>query len=155
MADYRLGMNAKAYFENAATGLVNLDELPNVKDVTLTMEAADADITTRANSGWRARVAALREGSAEFEMVWKDTDTGFDALQDAFLNGTVLEMAFLTGAKSSDGVTPVVGSDGLYGEWSVTSFPVNQPLEEAITVPVTVMLTTFKEWITDGLQTVS
>ena len=153
MADFKLGMNAKAYFENAATGIQNLDELTNVKDLTLTMEAADTDITTRANSGWRATAQTLKEASAEFEMVYKDVDTGFDALKDAFLNNTTLEMAFLTGARSTDGVTPIVGSDGLYGEWSVTSFPINQPLEEAITVPVTVKLTLFLGWIEDGVDT--
>jgi hypothetical protein len=50
--------------------------------VTLNLEAGEAEVTTRANSGWRATVATLKEASVEFEMVW---DTG-----DAVLDSSVL-----------------------------------------------------------------
>ena len=69
--DFQLGMNAKAYYGAADTPLVNLVELTNVKDVNLSLDAGEADVTTRANSGWRATAATLKEASAEFEMVWK------------------------------------------------------------------------------------
>ena len=112
MADFVLGMNGKAYYENAATGLANLDVLSNVRDVTLNLSAGEADITTRANAGWRATAATLRECTAEFEMVWKDSDTGFDALKTAWLTGATIEMAFLTGVKGIAGTN----SEGPYGD---------------------------------------
>lgn len=145
-ATYELGMNAVAYYEESTTGLANLDPLTNVKDVTVNLEAAEADITTRANSGWRATAASLRDASVDFETVFKPTDAGFDALNTAFLTGEPIEMAFLTGA------TGVADSAGPYGDWVVTNFSRSEPLEEAITVQVSVKMAEFKEWITDGVE---
>jgi hypothetical protein len=54
MATFILGMNAKIYQGAAGAALGALTEMGNVRDVTLTLEAGEADITTRANSGWRA-----------------------------------------------------------------------------------------------------
>ena len=54
MADFILGMNAKIYQGPPDTALASLTEMGNVRDVTLSLEAGEADITTRANSGWRA-----------------------------------------------------------------------------------------------------
>ncbi|HXH23888.1 MAG TPA: phage tail tube protein [Vicinamibacterales bacterium] len=51
--------------------------LGNTRDVTLNLETGEADVTTRANSGWRATVATLKEASVEFEMVWDTADAGF------------------------------------------------------------------------------
>ena len=46
--------------------------------MTLSLEAGEADVTTRGNDGWRAIVATLKEASVEFEMVWDTGDAGFD-----------------------------------------------------------------------------
>lgn len=34
----------------------------------LNLEKGEADVTTRANNGWRATKGTLKEGSIEFEM---------------------------------------------------------------------------------------
>jgi hypothetical protein len=52
-------------------------ELTNAKDVTLNLEAGEADVTTRGNNGWRATVPTLKEASVEWEMVWNTADAGF------------------------------------------------------------------------------
>jgi len=75
--EFVLGMNAKLYY--GAAGSSASTEMGNVKDVTLTLEAGEADVTTRANLGWRATAPTLRECTAEFEMVWDPTDAGFTA----------------------------------------------------------------------------
>jgi hypothetical protein len=54
-----------------------MTEADNIKDVTVTMEAGEADIATRGNSGWRATAPTLRECTCEFEMVWRPGDAGF------------------------------------------------------------------------------
>lgn len=41
---FLLGMNAKVYQGAAGAGLETLTEMDNVKDVTVTMEAGEADI---------------------------------------------------------------------------------------------------------------
>ncbi len=91
----------------------------------------EADVTTRGNAGWRATVATLKDGSIEFEMVWDSADTDFTAIRDAFLNKTAVELAVL------DGDVVTTGSQGLRASFMVTSFSRNEPLEEAITVSVT------------------
>ena len=146
MADFILGMNAKAYVETSSTGLANLTEMSNVTNVQLSLSAGEADVTTRANSGWRATAATLREATATFDMVWKTDDAGFSAIKTAFLTSDTLEMAFLTGAVA------VADSEGPYGTWSITGFDEGQPLEEAITVSVTCKLATFTEWVTEGVS---
>lgn len=98
-------------------------------DVTLHLEA---DVTTRGNAGWRATVATLKDASVEFEMVWNAGDLDFVAVRDAFLNRTAIELAVL------DGPVTASGSQGLRALCMVTNFSRNEPLEEAITVSVTV-----------------
>ena len=145
MADFLLGMNAKIYqgaaVSDAATIVPSsLAEMGNVKDVTLSLEAGSADVTTRANSGWRATAPTLRECSCEFEMVWKPGDAGFEAIKTAFLTAGTVALAILTGAHNED------GAEGPVGNWSITNFSRNEALEEAVTVSVTANMAAFGQW---------
>ena len=129
---YVLGMKAKI--------MLGATELSNVKDVTLTMQAGEADITTRANSGWRATAPTLRECTAEFQMQHKPGDAGFAAIKSAFLNSTTVALSVLTAAASE-------GGEGPSGKFSVTNFTRNEGLEEAIHYSVTAKLAEFTSWI--------
>jgi len=141
MATFILGMNAKIYQGAAGSALAALAEMGNVRDVTLTLEAGEADITTRANSGWRATAPTLRECTAEFEMVWKPADAGFNAVKTAFLTSATLELAILDQDKAT------AGAQGPKGSFSITSFSRNEAMEEAITVSVTAKLAEFDQWV--------
>ncbi len=141
MPDYKLGMDAKLYYGAEGAALAILTEMTNVKDLTVPMERGEADVTTRANSGWRATAATLREGTVEWEMVWKEADAGFIAVKNAFINGTPLRLAALTGAKDA------VGTEGLVGDFEITNFSRSEPLEEAISVSVTAKLSLFSQWL--------
>jgi len=66
---YVLGSKAKV--------MLDALELSNVKDVTLNMTSAEADITTRANQGWKATAPTLKECSVDFQMQHKPGDPGF------------------------------------------------------------------------------
>lgn len=131
----RLGMEAKLYRNSGSYSSPTWAELANVKGLTLTLEKGEADVTTRANAGWRATVGTLKEGSLEFEMVWDTANAGFTAIKDAYFNDTPIEMAVM------DGNITTAGSQGLRASFSVTSFTRNEQLEEAITVNVTVKVT--------------
>jgi TP901-1 family phage major tail protein len=128
----KLGLDAKLYRNSGPSGTPTWNEVENVKDVTLNLEAGEADVTTRNSAGWRATVATLKDGSIEFEMVWDTDDDDFAAIRDAFLNHTAVEFAVMDG-----GIT-TPGSQGLRATCMVTSFSRNEALEEAITVSVTV-----------------
>lgn len=128
----KLGMEAKLYYKvGGQGGGGNWTELSNARDVTLNLEKGEADLTTRANSGWRATVGTLKEASVEFEMVWDTADAGFTAIKNAYFNNEMIGLRVLDGA----------AGQGLQADFDVTSFTRNEPLEEGITVNVTVKVT--------------
>ena len=137
----RLGMQAKLY--HGAAGATATTELSNVKDVTLNLETGESDVTTRASNGWRATIATLKNGSVEFTLIWDTEDAGFTAIKNAYFNNTAIALAVLDGE----------GGSGLDADFSVTNFTRNEPLEEAITVNVTVKptyVTRAPTWVDGG-----
>jgi len=142
----RLGMNAKLY--RCATNLDGTNtpqaatwlEQSNVRDLTANLETGEADVTTRANNGWRATVATLKDGSLEFEMVWEPGDAGFDAIKTAWENSTFIALMAL------DGDSATSGNQGIASNFSVTNFTRSEPLEEAIIVSVTLKPVSFTQW---------
>jgi hypothetical protein len=141
----KLGMEAKLYRNTGTYEIPMWVELTNVKDLTLNLEKGEADVTTRANAGWKATAATLKEGSIEFEMVWDTADAGFTAIKDAWFNNATIEMAVL------DGPIAQAGSQGLRASFAVINFSRKEPLEEAITVSVTIKPTYAEhapEWMT-------
>ena len=135
MATFILGKDGKLYFGVAGTTAAT--EMGNVRDVTLTMEAGTADVTTRANFGWRATAPTLRECTCEFEMVWDPADPGFTAIKNAFLASALIALKILDQANGQ-------GPDG---DFAITSFSRKEALEEAIIVSVTAKLSLFRSWI--------
>lgn len=114
-----------------------------VRDVTVTAEAGEADVTTRGNSGFRQTIAGLREITLEFEMVWEPGDPAFEAIRNAFLPpGALVAFAALDSAGAS--------GDGPVGDFAITNFSRSEPLEEAITVSVTAKLARFGQWTQTG-----
>ena len=141
----KLGMEAKLYRNTGTYAAPTWVELTNVKDLTLNLEAGEADVTTRGNAGWRATVATLKDGSIEFEMVWDTTDTNFTAIQDAFFNNTDIEFSVMDGDVASS------GSQGLRATMSITNFSRSEALEEALMVSVNAKPTyavNAPEWMT-------
>ena len=128
----KLGLDAKLYFCVAGIGgTPTWTLLGNVKNVTLNLQKGEADVTTRANNGWKATAATLKEGSIEFEMVWDTADTGFTAIKDAYFNNSIIGMAAM------DGPVATAGSQGLWADCMITDFSRDEPLEDAISVKVT------------------
>jgi predicted secreted protein len=122
----KLGMKGKLYYGPAGSRATS--ELRNAKDVTLTLEKGEADVTTRGNEGWRATVGTLKEGSVEFEMLWDTADAGFNAIQQAYFNDTPLAFAILDGENGH----------GLDADFAVMNFSRTEALEEAMAVSVTI-----------------
>lgn len=127
----KLGMDAKLYRNLGSYETPTWAEVKNVKDVTLNLEAGEADVTTRGNAGWRANIATLKDASLEFEMVWDTDDDDFSAIRQAFLSSGAVEFAVM------DGDIETEGSQGLRATMAITGFSRSEPLEEAISVSVT------------------
>ena len=137
----KLGMEAALKYKVGGQGGAGAwTALGNTRDVTLNLEAGEADVTTRANSGWRATVATLKEASVEWEMVWDTADAGFTAIKNAFFDNDPIGLQILD---ETDG-------QGLQADFSITNFSRSEALEEAITVSVTAKVTysaTAPTWI--------
>ena len=127
----KLGLQAKLYRNTGTYAVPVWVEVQNAKDVTLNLETGEADVSTRANNGWRATLPTLKEASVEFEMVWDTDDAGFAAIQTAFFSNAPLEFAVM------DGAITQTGSQGLRATMGVTKFTREEPLEEAIKAAVT------------------
>jgi len=122
----KLGLDAKLFRGTAGTqGTI---EVTNVKDVSLSLESGEADVTTRKAKGWKLSVATLKEASLEITILYDTEDEDFLAFKEAYFSNTPLSL-FIT-----DGDTTAHGLDA---DFSVTGFTVDQPLEEAVTVKVT------------------
>lgn len=128
----KVGLDAKLYRNSGTYAAPTWSELVNAKDVTLNLEAGEADASRRGGNGWRETLMALKDGSVEFELVYDNTDAEFTALKDAFFGGTTVELAVM------DGDIATAGTQGLRATMSVVNFSRNEPLEEALTVSVTV-----------------
>ena len=69
--DFMLGIDAKIYYTATPGSALSTFTLilDRIQDVSLKISTSDADITTRANSGWKATVPTLKEAEVSFGMV--------------------------------------------------------------------------------------
>lgn len=127
----KLGSEAKLYRNAGTYESPDWQEIANCRDLTLNNEKGEADVTTRANNGWKATLSALKDGSVEFEMVWDTEDEDFTTIQEAYFDNSDIEFAIM------DGDIDVAGAQGLRATMQIFNFTRNEPLEEAMTVSVT------------------
>jgi len=148
---YKLGMEAVIKYQTPAladpstlnpASAGGMTELSNVRDVTINHQTGEADVTTRANQGWRATAATLKECTVEFEMVFKPSDAGFAAIKNAWLNNQEISLAIISEDPDAS------GAEGPCGNFSITNFSRSEPLEEAIVVQVTAKLSAWGLWYT-------
>jgi hypothetical protein len=116
-AEVVLGLDAVLSIDGA--------EIKNVKDLTVSLEKAEADASTRDNNGWRATVGTLKDASIEFTVLNKSGDTSFSMLQGLWSTGTPCDVD----------ISDAGGSLILTCE--VMNFNVNQNLEEVVSADVT------------------
>jgi hypothetical protein len=129
---FKLGMQAVLNYKvGGQGGAGSWVPLTNCRDASTTGETGTADVTTRANQGWRAEAATLRQLGLEFEMVWDTTDPGMLAIHTAWITNAIIGFQFLDGTSGK----------GVQADFMISDFSVSQPLEEAITVSVSASVT--------------
>lgn len=138
----RLGMNAKLYYTTTAGQALSAMTLTlgGVKNVDVKLTTGEADVTTRANTGWKQSLATLKECEITFDLPLDPSDAGYIAVRAAYLANSLLGLAAMTGDKA------VAGNEGIVGDFTITEFGRSEPIEEAQSVSVTAKLYTFKEW---------
>lgn len=126
-----LGLDAFTVINSGTTASPVYEEVGPIKDETLNLTTALADVTTRRAKGWRLQVGTLSEGTVDATMLYDTEDAQFLAIQQAFFDKSRVLMGFF----DADPNTPP--ANGLVGGFSVTNFSQNRNLEEALMVDVT------------------
>jgi hypothetical protein len=121
-----LGLDAKLFRGEAGTQATI--EVTNVKDVSLTLESGEADVTTRAAQGWKLSAATLKEASLEINILYDTEDEDFIAFKTAYFSNTPMSLFITDGAATAH---------GLDADFSITGFTMEQNLEEAVSVKIT------------------
>lgn len=143
----KLGMNAVAYYHAAAgTSLASMSALlDGVRDVSLSISGAVANVSTRAGAGWEQARAALRTLEVSFKMPLDTADAGFLAIKTAYTTGARIAAAFLTDSKAT------TGAEGPVGDFSVVKFDRAEPVDGAQEVDVTLKLASYTAWCKVGV----
>lgn len=135
---YRVGLDAVVYRLTEGTREAwadvdtdHLSELDDVQEPSITLERGEAELTRR-GSAWALTLVALKRATIEITMVEDPEDANFEALRDAWVNGTSVALAVLDEDMDDSDVT------GLWADFVVTSMAPGQPLEEVQTVAFTV-----------------
>jgi len=127
-----MGFAAKLYRNSGTYVAPTWVEIAEVKDNTLSLDADEVDVTTRAGAGFKQTEPGLIDAGLEFEINWDTEDANFTALRTAFSTREQIEMLAL------DGPVDTAGSQGLRFTGKVLSFNRNEPVEENLTVTVTI-----------------
>jgi hypothetical protein len=131
MAKRVLGLDAKLYRNTGDYASPVWVELTNCKNVSRKLEKGESDVTTRGNNGWTATAGTLKSLEVSFEMVYDPEDANYTAIESAFFDNEVIEVAIM------DGDIAVDGTRGVRCSVEVFNFEQKEDLTEAIMVDVT------------------
>jgi len=98
-----------------------------IKDVSLTLARGAEESTTRADQGWQNFTPGLANWGVSFDALWIPGDTALEALKDAIIAGTKVNVKILDEANG----------EGPSGAMLVTDFPRNEALAPAQTISIT------------------
>src|SRR5262245_47256761 len=129
----KIGLDMLAYRNTATYAAPTWALIAICRDVTLDMSRGTADLPRRRPT-WPRNRGTLKEGSVTMEIIYDAADASYDALAAAFLAGTIVDVAL------SDGPLPAGPAEYFRSEYEVTGFTRNEPLEDAVTVSVTLSI---------------
>lgn len=127
--DYTYGLNGVLYRDAVGTDPATT-VVTNVRDVTLTNTSVRADTTSRASDLFKSEKVIILESVLTFEMLddLNDEDGAITAFRTAFLAKAALSV-FPTDGEAGTG-------EGINGDWNITGFTRNEPLEDVVTYSV-------------------
>lgn len=140
----RAGWDATSNIEVEGAAPENLTEITTVRDVTLNLEHIEDDDTDRAGV-WVITDQGLKDCSIDFTIRNDNTDLGWLAVRDAWLNKTAIAIACL------DGPSGTAGSQGVWADWKVSKFARGEPLKGKSTIDVSIKpgrATVPPQWVT-------
>lgn len=115
----------------------------NARDVSLSLDTEEEDITSRASSGFRQTIATIKNSTIEFDAVWKPNDPYFLWLRDAWINSDEIFIMAM------DGAWDTAGNSGLIGNFTVPGFSREEPIAGVMTSSITLKGSSYVTWYTD------
>lgn len=122
-----IGADCKLYRNTGTYETPVWDLIDIVENVSLNIEVGEADGSNR-SSDWKITKPALKDGSVEFNLINESGHADFEAIRDAVLNKTLLDLAVMDGAITAD------GSQGLRAEMHLFGFSRDEQLEQVVKI---------------------
>lgn len=127
-----LGLNCHIFRNTGTYGSPTWVAYDNVEDVKLSIDADEADATTRAGGGFGASEPAILNASVDFTSIWDHADTGQQLFVTAFTGKTSMDLAVMDGASSG------AGSQGLRALFKVFKMERGEPIKGLASVDFSV-----------------
>lgn len=124
----KLGNTGILYRNTGTYGTPVWDAIPLVRDLTLTMEASEADASSRA-SRFKLYMSAMIEISLEADLIYDPASTDYTTLRDAIVANPPTTVEFAV----ADGVIATTGTQYLRFHGHVFNLGRSEPLEDAMT----------------------
>lgn len=131
---YVTGRECKTYYSTSGIGgTPTFSEFKIVKTPSLGLEAAEAEVDDRDGDYTRYLVGKFK-APLEVTISRKVGHAGYLAFRNAFLTRGVIGVAMASGDMT------VVGNEVFKGDFHVTKFPIEEGLNDAVEVPMTLQL---------------
>ncbi|MBD1372498.1 hypothetical protein IC620_09025 [Hazenella sp. IB182357] len=105
------------------------EAIASIKDSTLTISQKELEASSFASNGWMEYLPGMKEWELEAEGIYIHGDTVQESLYDALVNGSVVKVQLFP----KDGT----GNTGYEGEAFITSFEVNNAVDDIVTLSAT------------------
>lgn len=125
----RDGNLTKAYYGNAGAEATN--ELTGISEDSIPTTGVEAEVTTK-GAIFKQYATVMHDAPCTFKILWDSANAGHTALRTAHEDKTLISLLFLDGAKN------VAGHYGIGGDFTVTGFERDAPIEGKLAYSVTV-----------------
>jgi len=119
------GYEGGLYTDNAGTETA----IAKVREATLTIEADTIDTTNFDTEGWAENIPSFRSWSVDAELLYVPEDTSQEDLEDALFANTPVTVVLYPKDEAS--------AKGYKGQAYITSYEVGEPVDDAVTISVT------------------
>jgi len=103
--------------------------IAKVREATLSIEAETIDTTNFDTNGWAENIPSFKSWSVEAELLYVPDDESQEGLEDALMANTPVEVVLYP--------KDVASAKGYKGTAYITSFELGVPVDDAVTMSVT------------------
>lgn len=123
----KLGNDCKLYRNSATYASPTWNEITEVSDVSLPQSKGRGEFRTRASKYVKKKGGKI-EAAINAKYTYDPGDDDFSVLLASFNTGTTIDCAIV------DGPIATPGTQGLRADVEVMEFPIDQPLEDGVSV---------------------